>query len=261
MDLQIILLGVIQGITEFLPISSSGHLVLIQSIYGFKEMLFYDVLLHFATVVAIFAVFFNELIGYFRNLKLVSYIIILTIPTGIIGLIVKKYFSYVYNNLLLSGIFLSVTGMWLFITENKYEKKASQKIDITNIKFLHAIVAGIAQGVAVLPGISRSAAMLGSMLGLGVNKQQSVKFVFIAGIPAILAATLLEVKELISTSEKFETVYLFGMLASFVVGLISLKFLVKFVTKYKLKTFSYYCWAVSCISIVLYFVKNFVLKG
>lgn len=257
MIIQIILLGIIQGITEFLPISSSGHLVLLQSLYGVKEMLLYDVLLHFSTVLAILVMFCNEVISYLKNIKLILYIALLTIPTGIIGILVKKYFSFVYDNLLLSGIFLSLTGIWLVLTESMYNK-FTNKINVSEIGVIRAIIVGIAQGVAVLPGISRSAATLGSMLLLNVDKQQAVKFIFIAGIPAILGATILEVKEVIYTPERFETMYLLGMFVAFIVGLIALKFLIKVVAKYKLKLFAYYCWVVSFISLLVYLIK---LKG
>lgn len=257
MNLQIMLLGLIQGVTEFLPISSSGHLVLFEKILGFKEMLFYNVLLHFATLLAVILLFFKDIIEYFKNIKIIFYIFLLNIPTGVIGLFIKKYFSFVYDNVLLSGIFLFITGLWLIFSEKKYLENSFNKIDITDIGIIRSLIIGIAQGIAVLPGISRSASTLGSMLVLNFKREQSVKFIFIASIPVILAATLLEVKDLISTENlNFEMSYFYGIIAAFIFGLISLKFLVKIVKREKLRYFAYYCFLVSIISVFTYFFKK-----
>ncbi|MCX7940397.1 MAG: undecaprenyl-diphosphate phosphatase [Endomicrobia bacterium] len=256
MNIQILFLGLVQGITEFLPISSSGHLVLFQNIFGLKEMLFYDVLLHFATILAVIVMFFREIIDYLRKPKIIFYIIILSIPTGIIGLGIKKYFSFVYDNLFLTGLFLGITGLWLFIAEKNYEKQSSNITSVENLGVLRAVLIGIAQGIAVLPGISRSGATIGSMFMLNIEKNESIKFVFIAGIPAVFGATLVELKEALSLGEKFSINYLTGMLAAFITALLALKFLVMIVKKSKIRFFSYYCWFLSFISIFIFLVTN-----
>ncbi len=257
MNLQIVLLGLIQGVTEFLPVSSSGHLVFLQNIFGFKEMLFYDVLLHFATLLAVIVLFFKDILEYLKNTKIIFYILVLSIPTGIIGLVVKKYFSSVYENLFLSGIFLAITGFWLIFSENRYLNNSLNKTDVSNMKILKALVVGVAQGISVLPGISRSAATLGSMLVLNFKKEQSVKFIFIASIPVILAATFLELKDLIFTNEiNFEFSYIYGIITAFFWGVISLKFLINIVQKAKLRYFGYYCFLISIISIAINFLRK-----
>ncbi|MFN3551045.1 MAG: undecaprenyl-diphosphate phosphatase [Endomicrobiia bacterium] len=257
MNLQIILLGLIQGVTEFLPISSSGHLVLLQKIFGLKEMLFYDVLLHFSTLLAVVVLFFKDIVEYLKNKKIIFYILLLSVPTGIIGLVVKKYFTSVYDNVFLSGIFLVITGLWLIFSEKKYLSNFSDKIDILNIGIIKSLLVGITQGISVLPGISRSAATLGSMLVLNFKKEQAVKFIFIASIPAILGATFLELKDIIFYKKlNFELSYIYGIITAFVFALISLKFLVKIVQKSKLKYFGYYCFLVSIVSVITHFFKK-----
>lgn len=247
----------IQGATEFLPISSSGHLVLFQTIFGFKEMLFYDVMLHFATLLAVIVLFFNDIIRYLKTPKIVLFIILLTIPTGIVGLFVKKYLYWIYDNVMLSGLFLCFTGLWLFISEKSYLSNTTEKIDINNIGILRAIIVGVAQGIAVLPGISRSGATLGSMLLLNFKKEQAVNFIFVASIPAILGATFLELKDAISERViNFEISYLIGFIAAFIVGLLSLKFLIKVVKNQRLRYFAYYCFVVGIISIAVNFIKS-----
>ncbi len=254
-SLEIIILGALQGITEFLPISSSGHLVILQSLFGLKEMLFYDVLLHFATLLAIFVLFFKDIIEYVRNIKILLYIILLTIPTGIIGLFIKKYLSFVYDSMLASGVFLLLTGSVLFLAD-----KSSQSVKTKSVKeinFFDAIIIGVAQGIAVLPGISRSGATLATSLLLGIERKDAVKFIFIASIPAILAATFLETKEAVEASQvTFNSMFLYGMLTAFVVGIIFLKFLISFVNNKKLRYFSYYCWLVGLVAIIIYFIKS-----
>jgi len=256
MILQTLILGMIQGVTEFLPVSSSGHLVLIQTLFGLKEMLFYDVLLHFATLLAVILFFYKDIIGYLKNLKIIFYIIVLTIPTGVIGVIVKEYFSFVFDNVLISGICLVITGLWLWIAETVYTKSVEGKIKIDNIGILKTLLIGVAQGIAVLPGISRSGSTLGSALIMNIDKFQAVKFIFISSIPAILGATFLELKEVMEGTVIFQPVYIYGMITAFIFAILSLKFLIKIVSKQKLKYFSYYCWTVGLISILSYIFVN-----
>jgi len=258
--LQTLILGMIQGVTEFLPVSSSGHLVLIQTLFGLKEMLFYDVLLHFATLLAVILFFYKDIIDYLKNLKIIFYIVVLTIPTGVIGVIVKKYFSFVFDNVLISGICLVITGLWLWIAETVYTKNVGQKIKIDNIGILKTLLIGVAQGIAVLPGISRSGSTLGSALIMNIDKLQAVKFVFISSIPAILGATFLELKEVMGGTVIFQPVYIYGMITAFIFAILSLKFLIKIVSKQKLKYSSYYCWTVGLISILYHVFVNISIR-
>ncbi|MCS7227836.1 MAG: undecaprenyl-diphosphate phosphatase [Endomicrobia bacterium] len=258
MEYQVLLLAVIQGITEFLPISSSGHLVLLQSIFGLKEMLLYDILLHFATLLSIVVLFFNEIIKYVKNLKIILLILVLTIPTGIIGLLVKKNFSFVFDSGILSSITIFITGLWLYICERVYYEKYDKdyKKNVVELNFFQIITVGIAQGVAVIPGISRSGAMLGALMLLNIERTQAVKFTFVASIPAVLSATILEIREVIVLqSYKFTEFFIYGMLLAFFIGILSLKFLLQIVNTKQLKYFSFYCWTISVISFLYFLIK------
>ncbi len=250
-----LILGIVQGITEFLPISSSAHLVFLQTIFKLKEnVLFFDILLHFSTLLAVIFVFYKDIITYLKSKKILFYILIATIPTGIIGLIIKKYFESIFSNSFFAAGNLVITGFLLFFSEKKYMKSKDIKIEILNIGWLKSLIIGIFQSIAVLPGISRSGATLAATMFLGIKKEQSVKFIFIMSIPAILAATMLEVKELIfdmASRATFAPVYIWGLTFAFVCGILSLKFLVNIVQNSKLKYFAYYCWFVGSFFIVL----------
>lgn len=256
--LEIIILGIIQGITEFLPISSSGHLAIFHYIFGQTEMLFYDVLLHFATLLAVVVLFFKDIIDFLKKPKILLYIILLSIPTGIIGLFIKKYLSFVYeyNNMLLVGIFLAVTGYILFLADKIKQSDLNLK-SISEIKLSDVLLIGIAQGISALPGISRSGATLSVALMLKMKREDAVKFIFISAIPAILAATLLEIKEALGNPYMFfDFKFLYGVVSAFVFGLFSLKFLINILSRQRLRYFSYYCWGVSLLTVVLYFIKR-----
>jgi len=239
-----IILGVVQGVTEFLPISSSAHLVFIQTIFHKNEnMLFFDILLHFATMLAVVVVFYKDIVEYLKSVKIIFYITVATIPTGIIGLIIKKYFEDVFLTSIYASIFLILTGVMLYFSEWNYLKKQNEKKKIVETGWLRSLIIGVFQGIAVLPGISRSGATLSATMFLGIEKKDAVKFVFIMSLPAILAATMLEIKDLMFSNEivKFEINYLYGIIAAFVFGILALKFLIKIVQNNTLKYFAYYC--------------------
>lgn len=239
-----IFLGILQGVTEFLPISSSAHLVFFQTIFSINEnVLLFDVLLHFATMLSVLVVFYRDIIEYLRFKKIVLYIVIATIPTGIIGIFVKRYFEYIFVKPIYASIFLVITGMMLFFSEKIYLITQNRKKKILEINWLQSLIVGVFQGIAVLPGISRSGATLSATMFLGIEKKDAVKFVFIMSLPAIFAATMLEIKDLIFSNEviSFEVNYIYGMIFAFIFGFLSLKVLIKIVSNKSLKYFAYYC--------------------
>jgi undecaprenyl-diphosphatase len=254
--LTFIILGIVQGITEFLPISSSAHLIFFQTIFGKTEnMLFFDVLVHCATLLAVVIVFYNEIIEYLKNFKIIFYIIIATIPTGIIGVIIKKYFEHIFETPVYASVFLIITGLLLYFSEQKYLRNQNEKKKILEIGYLKSLIVGIFQGIAVLPGVSRSGATLSSTMFLGIEKKDAVKFVFIMSIPAILGALVLETKDLFFNKEviKFDVNYIYGVVFAFIFGILALKWLVKTVQESKLKYFAYYC-------ILIGFITRIFLK-
>lgn len=283
-----IIMGIVQGVAEFLPISSSGHLAIFKHILGIKDpSLLFDVMLHFGTLVAIFIAFWKDIkelivegfgiigdfiINLFRFIKnifsgkkigykkivnspyrrFVMLIIVSTIPTGIMGILFKDAIEQFSTTLLLPGIFLLCTGVILLIADNvktgiKNEETAGYK---------EAGIIGIAQGVATLPGISRSGTTITACLLCGFKKEFAVKYSFIMSIPAVLGAVVLEIKDAFSMNiEGLQMVnYGVGTVISAVVGYICIKTMLVIVKGKKFKYFAYYCFLIGIIAVIANFV-------
>ena len=246
--------------TEFLPVSSSGHLVFFQSVFGFKEpQVFFDVVLHLGTLLAV-VVFFrtdisNILQGTRQGLKahkmgqngirLLIWIIIATIPTGLMGILFKDWFESLFTRPKVVGGMLLATGLILWFT--RYVKRDGRLLE--KMGWVDALLIGIVQGIAIIPGISRSGSTISTGLFCGLDRELAGKFSFLLSIPAILGATLLELRGIESPTEVW--MYLVGMAIAFLVGLLSLKFLMRIVRRGRLFTFAYYCWPVGILMILL----------
>ncbi len=286
--LQSIFLGIVQGITEFLPVSSSGHLAIFKHIFHLNTdggMLF-DILLHVGTLLVVLIVFRRDIgmlilealrmIGdMFFNLrtlvasgkgekgpmrsivrnnyrKFVILIIVSTIPTGIIGILGKDLVEQAGSTLLVPGICLLITGAVLYLTDRTPEGDKMPK-DVT---YREAIIIGVAQGIATLPGISRSGATIAACIFLGLDRRFSLKYSFILSIPAILGAAVLELKDLAgATLTAGETaVYLAGMLFAALTGYICIRTMLLAVRKKKLSYFAWYCFAAGIVAIAGHFL-------
>ena len=246
--------------TEFLPVSSSGHLVFFQSVFGFKEPhVFFDVVLHLGTLLAV-VVFFrtdisNILQGTRQGLKahkmsqngirLLIWIIIATIPTGLMGILFKDWFESLFTRPKIVGGMLLTTGLILWFT--RYVKRDGRLLE--KMGWVDALLIGIVQGIAIIPGISRSGSTISTGLFCGLDRELAGKFSFLLSIPAILGATLLELRGIESPTEVW--MHLIGMAIAFLVGLLSLKFLMRIVRRGRLFTFAYYCWPVGILMILL----------
>ncbi len=244
--LKIALLGIVQGLTEFLPVSSSGHLVIGETLLGINRPdLSLEIILHLGTLLAIFVYFRKQIWGLLESFlkfkddslkqkRMFSiYIIIAMIPTGIIGLAFRESLKAHKGDLSLVGTALLFTALLLF-TSNIVQKKQKTTKPINLFK---SILIGITQGFAVIPGISRSGSTIAVSLMSGVSKKEAAEFSFLLSIPAILAATILE----LDTSILFSPIYLVGMLCSFTSGLIAIHYLLKIISKGKFYMFGYYC--------------------
>ncbi len=272
-NLQAILLGIFQGIAEFLPISSSGHLVLLQNIFNVEEgELFFTVMLHFGTLLSVFIVYFKDIvkivISFFQIISdlfnkgrlilddefrvLAIMIIIGTIPTGIIGILFEDLFESLYSSLLAVGIALIITGILLMVSE----KVNSGKKQARDITFLDAIIIGTFQGFAIIPGVSRSGSTIVGGLFRGLDKKIATKFSFLLSIPAILAASLLQLLKVFSgnSSVVFSLPLLIGVALSTITGIFAIKLLVKVLEKGKLYYFSYYVWIVGIVIIITQYI-------
>lgn len=287
--IQSVFLGTVQGVTEFLPVSSSGHLAILQNIFHIDtgSTMLFDILLHFGTLAAIFTVYhkdigkmiveFFKMIGdLFFNLrifmlnkihktslkyrrvvhnnyrKFVALILVSTIPTALIGVAGKQLIAAASNTLLIPGICLLMTGVLLLIADNSPEGRKIPK-DITYKK---GIVIGIAQGLSTLPGLSRSGATITACLLCGMDRRFAVKYSFILSIPAVLGAAVLEINDAAAESVTAGTfgVYLVGMAAAAVVGYICIKTLLIAVRGKNFKYFSWYCFSAGALAIAGHFL-------
>ncbi|MGQ9646180.1 MAG: undecaprenyl-diphosphatase UppP [Thermodesulfobacteriota bacterium] len=257
---QAIFLGVVQGITEFLPISSSGHLVFFQSFLGVKEPpIFFDVMLHLGTLFAVVVYFWKDILEIFRGIqaactgrgkdqqgmRLFFWIIIATIPTGLMGLFFKDWFESFFSQPRLVGGILLITGFFLWLT--RWSKKEGR--NIMKMRWFDAILIGMAQGIAIIPGISRSGATISTGLLSGLDRDLAAKFSFLLSIPAILGATVLELDKMGGIQELGVT--LIGTAIAFAMGILSLTFLIKINKIENISNFSYYCWIIGIAIIIL----------
>lgn len=291
--IESIILGFIQGVTEFLPVSSSGHLAIFKNFFGLKEVgISYDILLHVGTLVAVFICFWSDIwelivngigimvdacknigrfVGNLINGKKSGYtkkdylkivdtpyrryvmlILVATIPTGIMGILLKDTIERVSAALLIPGICLLITSVLLLIADNAKDGNDTEG----TTSFKKAGFIGVCQGLATLPGISRSGTTITACLAAGLDRAFAVKFSFIVSIPAILGAAVLDIPDMFTESiPATEWVYyIIGMLVAAVVGFICIKTMLKVVRQKKFKGFSLYCALMGITAIIGYFV-------
>ena len=284
--IEAIVLGIIQGLAEFLPISSSGHLALFKKMFGLSDVgLTFDLMLHFGTLVAVFIVYWKDIwelikegvmiivdvchniVCFFKKNKrgyrkvvgtpyrrFVMLIIVSTIPTGIIGLLFKKIFNMDNPSLLVVGLSLLITACLLYIVDELPEKRKREE----TVSFKDAVIVGVAQGIATLPGLSRSGTTITVERMLGFDRKFAVKYSFIMSIPAILGANILDFKDLFDPANAISgsqfMCYLAGTVVAGFVGFICIKAMLVLIKNKKFKYFSYYCGVVGMIAIIVNFV-------
>ena len=262
---QGILLGILQGITEFLPVSSSGHLVLGQHFFNLTEpMLAFDISVHMGTLAAIVIVFFKDIKNIClatlkpgsskSDIKLLLLIITGCLPTAILGYAIKTFENVIFSSVLLVGCMLIITGIILQLTKKKQNAQISNQANsmtTSNFTFKSAFFIGVCQGIAVIPGISRSGTTISAGLFAGLDRKMAAKFSFLLSIPAIIGAELLQLTESLGKPFIITKATIFGTLASFITGYIALVFLLRIVNKGKLHLFAPYCW-IAGISVIIY---------
>ncbi len=269
--IEAVILGVVQGLTEFLPVSSSGHLVLFQHLFGMMEPeLLFDICVHVGTLVAVLAVFHRDVLELLKTLvrapgliaaaggiralfnshpefRLMVMIVLGCIPTALLGVMFAKMAEQLFGTVWLVGVALLVTGTFLWFT--RHRKSTGRSVKEMGLK--DAFVIGLVQGLAIIPGISRSGATISTALYLGVDRELAGRFSFLLAIPAILGALVLGLD-----SEAFQTTLppgkiLVGSLVAAVVGYAALVLLLKMVRKGQLHHFALYCWLVGIGAIVI----------
>lgn len=244
------LLGLIQGLTEFLPVSSSGHLAIAQHFLpGFEQPgLLFDVLLHFATTMAVIIYFRTDiwklLSCLFRkdsyaidDRHTLRMIILASVPTAIIGLTGKDFFEGLFENLLVIGCMLLVTAALLIVAEKSRKDGRS----LTQLNGGDALIVGIVQGMAIVPGISRSGSTIATLLLRGIDGESAARFSFLMSLPAILGAMLLSVKDLQDVATSELPAYGLGALLAFASGLVAIRWLMNVVRRKRLAGFAVYC--------------------
>lgn len=246
--LALFLLGIIQGLTEFLPVSSSGHLVLFSKILNIDESLFLSILLHVATLLSIVVVYYKDIWHMIRHpfSKETMQIVVATIPTCLIVLVLMPIIKQSFAGGLLPICF-SISAILLFVSE-----KLSKKNKCGELGFKTAFLMGVAQGFAVFPGISRSGATISAGLINGKDKQEVAKFSFLMSIPIIILSLLMEVYEIVVDGTVLNIQVLPTILAfvvAFLVGVFAIKMMIKLTVKSNLKWFSLYLIGIAILSI------------
>ncbi|MDD5067744.1 MAG: undecaprenyl-diphosphate phosphatase [bacterium] len=261
---QLILMGIIQGLTEFLPVSSSGHLLLLQSVFGLKNInLAVDVLLHLATLLVIIVYYFRPIqeiaLRTIRSpfslktaeVRLFYLILLANVPTAVIGLLLKKGCGFLFERSDVLYFTWPVMALLLFLSD----RLRSRENTLPTLTVVQSLVIGICQGIAVLPGISRSGAAILACLFLGLNRRDSVKLSFLIGLPAMLGAFLLEFKDIAGLPIPLLDLFI-ASAAAFCVGYLAIRWLLKYVNSRKLSFFGYYI----LFMVIVMGIKNLLLK-
>jgi undecaprenyl-diphosphatase len=265
-------LGVVQGLTEFLPVSSSGHLVIFQHFLGLKEpQILFDVVVHFGTLLAVVAVYRKDLwkviveflaaMGEWvrtGNLKatwrthpyfrLGIFLVLGTVPAALAGILLRAPLEKAFGSLSSAACMLLITGTVLFFTK----KKTGEGRDLEALTLRDALLIGTFQALALMPGISRSGMTIAGGLFLGLNRDLAARFSFLLSVPAILGANILEVRDIIGHSETVDPLpLLLGGGTALFTGYFALLFLLRVVHRGKLSHFAYYCWALGVTVLTL----------
>lgn len=269
--IESIILGLVQGLAEFLPISSSGHLALLQHFFNIEtdKVLLFTVLLHLGTLFSVFVIYWNdiwelivELFITIKDLvtgkglrlqerpirKLGVMIIVASVPTAVIGLLFNDFFEGLYSSVASIGVGLVVTGFLMFFAE----RMSTANRGIEKMNFRNAIFIGVLQGIAICPGISRSGSTLVGGLTTGLKREFAVKFAFLISIPSILGSFILELPDAIKVGADpgLAGPIAVGVIVAAVSGFAAIKGMISIVSKQKLRYFSYYVWVVGALCIV-----------
>ena len=239
--LQAIILSVVQGLTEWLPISSSGHLVIAQRLMGLSVPVAFDVFLHLGTLVAVVVFFWRDIVNILKslltlntkdaNFKLLVYIIIGTVPTAVIGLLFLQFFESLFSSGRAVGVGFLITGALLLSSKLRKGEK--------NLGWLSSLIMGIFQGIAIAPGISRSGSTISAGLFSGVNKDEVFRYSFLLSIPAILGATVLEYRGLALSDLGLYTVV--GAAIAAVSGYVAIRIVSRVLLSERFYLFAVYC--------------------
>jgi len=262
--LRTIILGIIQGIGEFLPISSSAHLILVPYLFNWEQSsLAYDIALHFGTLMAVLVIFFkdwwNLFIGAVNKItkgkdshdnKMFWYLVVATVPGALLGIFLDDIVENVFRQKIwLIASALAIMGILIYLGDRWAEKHYKIETEYKHITLKQALVIGLSQALAIIPGFSRSGTTILTARLMGLSKNAATKFTFLLSVPIIFGATVLEVGNLAFTWET-----LLGVFIAFIVGIISIKFLLNYIKKHDFSVFAIYRVIFAIIILAKYFI-------
>jgi undecaprenyl-diphosphatase len=240
-----LIMAVVQGLTEWLPVSSSGHLALLDKLFNYQGGLMFDVALHFGTLMAVFVYFGKDIIDIIEdvlkwktrspNFRLGLLLIVASIPAAIVGYVFEEYFEIAFGSLGIVALGFGITGLFLLIASLDFGRLKKKK---ENLSYMQSFLIGIAQAVAIFPGISRSGATISAGLLTGLNEKDAVKFSFLMSIPAVFGANLVAIGNNTLPRE-----LIWATLLAFIVGLAGIHFMLKIIadSRKNLRWFGIYC--------------------
>ncbi len=261
-----ILAGLVQGLTEFLPISSSGHLVIFHEIFNFQlqNNLLFDVVLHLGTLGALVLFFYSDIVklaqAFFTSLvkwnlkqdheqRLAWLIIIGTVPAAILGYFFEDLITTYFHQTWLVGVMLIIIAIAMWLTE----KYAESRREISQLNLYDSLIIGLAQAVALIPGTSRSGMTIIAGMGQKLKRQQAARFSFLLSIPIVLAAGVKQVLEINWTSQADLWLLALGFVSALVSGYLSIKFLLNYLTHHSLNIFVWYRLTIGCLILIWFF--------
>ncbi len=260
--IKALILGIIQGITEFVPVSSSGHLVLANHFIGLElQDITFEIALHIGTLLSVLIFFRKEILILLSSLynirdrskervrdrRIILYLLTGTVVTGFLGIMMKASVEKVFYNPLFSAFMLLVTGTIIFISD--YIRPGEILMAKTGIG--KSVIIGISQAFAILPGISRSGSTIATGIFLGLKRAEAARFSFLLSIPAILGATLFDFRKFTVIRTEYLPGYALGTIAAFISGYLVISLLLTLIKKRQLKFFSFYCWTVAILVILI----------
>jgi undecaprenyl-diphosphatase len=253
--LDAVILGIIQGLTEFLPVSSSGHLVLAQEILHVTDPgVSFEVVVHLGTLLSVLVYFRQKIyrlvqavfIGSMKEeRKIIGFLILGTIPAGLVGYLLEDFFERTFSNPVMTSVFLLVTGVILLLT--RFIRQAGKSLNLSSALFM-----GIGQAMAIFPGISRSGTTIAFGLYAGVQPAAAAEFSFLLAIPAIGGAAVLKFKDLLSLDNSLYGQYILGAVLAFLTGLFAVYGVLATIKKGKFEYFGYYCFAIGLLGLYLF---------
>lgn len=253
--IKAIILGVIQGLTEFLPVSSTAHLIITPWIFGWKgsvDSLSFDIAVHTGTLMSLLYCFWKDWIDiFFKERKILVYLIIGTIPAAIAGITLHDFIESQLRNPLIIVFTLVSVGIIMLIAERTGKKQRD------NVNFSDALIIGVAQAVALIPGVSRSGITITAGLFKGLDRAYAAKFSFLLSTPAIAGAATLDFYKSLKIGYSHDyTLFAAGIVTAFITGVLAIKFLLSFLKKYPLNVFIYYRWVLAGVIFLLYFFRS-----